>query len=83
MLGCVVDRDAVLRWIEGHRSAERRSLEQMKQDGPMAPELAFEAAMEMCDLAAFDEHDPVRDREIAEARMLWTKLKKPWVARRA
>jgi hypothetical protein len=55
----------------------------MKQEGPMAPELSFDAAMEMCDLATFDEHDPVHDREIAEARMLWMKLKQRWVARRA
>jgi hypothetical protein len=55
----------------------------MKREGPMSPELSFEAAMEMCDLAVVSEHDPVRDREIAEARSLWMKLKKPWVARRA
>jgi hypothetical protein len=29
------------------------------------------------------KQDPVRDREIAEARALWTKLKKPWVAKPA
>jgi hypothetical protein len=55
----------------------------MKREGPMSPELSFEAAMEMCDLAVVSEHDPVRDREIAEARSLWMKLNKPWVARRA
>jgi hypothetical protein len=55
----------------------------MKQEGPMAAECSFEAAMEMCDLATVPEHDPVRDREIAEARLIWAKLKKPWVAKRA
>ncbi len=54
----------------------------MRQEGAMSPELSFEAAMEMCDLAAIMEHDPVRDREIAEARRLWAKLKMPWAARR-
>lgn len=49
----------------------------------MTPEHAFEAAMEMCDLAAVVEHDPVRDREIEQARALWTKLKRPWAAKRA
>lgn len=49
----------------------------------MASERAFVAAMEMCDLAAIPAHDPVRDREIEEARALWTKLKKPWAAKRA
>jgi hypothetical protein len=78
-----VDRDVVRCWIAGHRSAERRSFELMTHEGPMAPERAFEAAMEMCDLAAVPEHDPVRDREIAEARALWMKLKKPWAAKRA
>jgi hypothetical protein len=55
----------------------------MKQEGPMTSELAFEAAMELCDLAAIPEHDPVRDREIADARALWAKLKKPWAAKLA
>jgi hypothetical protein len=41
----------------------------------MSPEASFRAAMELCDLATLIEHDPVRDREIAEARRLWTKLK--------
>jgi hypothetical protein len=55
----------------------------MKQEGPMSSELSFEAAMELCGLATVIEHDPVRDREIAEARTLWMRLKKPWVAKRA
>lgn len=58
-------------------------MELMKQEGPMASERSFEAAMEMCDLATIVEHDVVRDREIAEARALWTKLKKPWAAKPA
>lgn len=75
--------EAVRRWIAGHRAAERRSLELMRHEGPMSPELSFRAAMELCDLAPPMEPDPVRDREIEQARRLWTKLKKPWVARRA
>jgi hypothetical protein len=55
----------------------------MKQEGPMAPDRSFEAAMEMCDLATFPDHDRVRDREIAATRVLWAKLKKPWVAKPA
>ena len=46
-------------------------------------EASFRDAMELCDLATLMEQDPVRDREIAEARRLWAKLKKPWVARLA
>lgn len=49
----------------------------------MSPESSFRAAMELCDLATPLELDPVRDREIAEVRRRWAKLKKPWVARRA
>jgi hypothetical protein len=49
----------------------------------MSPDASFRAAMELCALATFSEHDPVRDREVAEARKLWTKLKKPWVVRPA
>lgn len=66
-----------------HRVAERRALELMKQEGPMTSELAFEAAMELCDLATIPEHDPVRDREIADARALWAKLKQSWAAKLA
>jgi hypothetical protein len=76
-----VERRTVLRWIAGHRAAERRSLELMRQEGPLSPEASFRAAMELCDLATWAEHDPVRDREVAEARRLWVKLKKPWAAR--
>jgi hypothetical protein len=49
----------------------------------MASERSFQAAMELCDLATIPEHDPVRDQEIAQARALWTKLKKRWVAKSA
>ena len=63
--------------------AERRSLELMHEEGPASPESSFRAAMELCDLATWTENDPVRDREVAEARRLWVKLKKPWVARLA
>jgi len=55
----------------------------MQQEGPMSSESSFRAAMELCDLAPLMEQDPVRDREIAEARRLWANLKKPWVARLA
>lgn len=78
-----MDREAARRWIAGHRAAERRSLELMRHEGPMSSESSFQAAMELCDLAMPTAHDPVRDREIAEARRLWAKLKKPWVARLA
>jgi hypothetical protein len=55
----------------------------MQQEGPASPDASFRAAMELCDLAPCMDDDPVRDREIAEARRLWAKLKKPWVARLA
>jgi hypothetical protein len=55
----------------------------MHEEGPASPESSFRAAMELCDLATWTENDPVRDREVAEARRLWVKLKKPWVARLA
>jgi hypothetical protein len=78
-----MERETIRRWVAGHRAAERRSLELMRQEGPVSSEASFQAAMELCDLATWVEHDPVRDREVAEARRLWTKLKKPWVARLA
>jgi hypothetical protein len=49
----------------------------------MSPERSFHAAMELCELAPPVGPDPVRDREIEQARRLWAKLKKPWAARRA
>jgi hypothetical protein len=55
----------------------------MRQEGLPSSQASFEAAMELCDPAMWTEHDPVRDREIAAARRLWTKLKTPWVASRA
>jgi hypothetical protein len=78
-----VERDAVRRWINGHRAAERRSLELMRREGPMSSEASFLAAMELCDLAAPVDSDPVHDREVEQTRALWAKLKKPWVARHA
>jgi len=57
-----MEQDVVRRWIAGHRAAERRSLELMRDEGPISPELSFRAAMELCDLAAPMEPDPVRDR---------------------
>ena len=53
----------------------------MRDEGPMSAEGSFGAAMELCDLVTAERDDPVRDREVAEARRLWTKLKRPWVAR--
>lgn len=78
-----MDQEVVRRWIAGHRAAERRSFELMRDEGPLSPESSFHAAMELCDLALPMEPDPVRDREIKQARRLWAKLKKLWVARRA
>jgi hypothetical protein len=79
----VVDREVIRGWIAGHRAAERRSLELMRREGPMSPERSFHAAMELCELAPPVGPDPVRDREIEQARRLWAKLKKPWAARHA
>ena len=49
----------------------------------MSPDASFTAAMELCDLAQVMDPDPVRDREVAEARRLWVKLKQPWAAKLA
>lgn len=78
-----MERDAVRRWINGHRAAEQRNLELMQREGPMSSEASFLAAMELCDLAAPVDSDPVRDREIERTRTLWAKLKKSWAARSA
>ena len=55
----------------------------MQLEGPMSSEAAFLTAMELCDLAAPLDSDPVRDREIEQTRRLWVKLKKSWAARHA
>lgn len=78
MLRWAVDNEAVRRWIAGQRAAEQRSFERMRTEGPMSPQDSFAAAMELCALAEVPDRDPVRDREIAEARALWAKLKRKW-----
>jgi hypothetical protein len=55
----------------------------MQREGPMSSESSFLAAMELCDLAAPVDSDPVHDREVEQTRALGAKLKKPWVARHA
>ena len=55
----------------------------MQREGAMSPEQAFDAAMELCDLAPPMSSDPVRDREVVAARRLWTKLKQGWRAKHA
>jgi hypothetical protein len=67
--------------IAGHEAAHRRSLELMRAEGPMSSEASFAAATELCELAPILEHDPVRERERAETRRLWAKLKQPWAAK--
>lgn len=78
----MVERHDVRRWIAGHQAAERRSFDVRRREGPMSPEQSFDAAMELCELAGPEESDLVRDREVEQARRLWTKLKRPWAARR-
>ena len=78
-----MDNEAVRRWIAGQRAAEQRSFQRMQAQGPMTPEDSFAAAMELCSLAVVPDRDPVRDREIADARAVWAKLKRKWAASHA
>jgi hypothetical protein len=78
-----MDRQAVRRWLDGHRAAEQRQLELKRREGVPTPSVSFAAALELFQLADMTKNDPVRRRELAEVRSLWARLKRPWVARRA
>jgi hypothetical protein len=75
-----VDRAFAKRWLAGHQAAARRALEEMREQGPPAPDISFAQAMELLDLAPDD--DPFREADAAIARAVWVKLR-AWAASHA
>lgn len=71
------------RYLAGHQAAARRQLELLHEEGPMAPADAFAAALELLELVDGTTPDPSRERQAAEVRALWTRIKQPWAARRS
>jgi len=78
-----MDRHAVRRWLDGHRAAERRQLELKRREGVPPASESFAAALELFDLADVAGDDPVRQRELVEARSIWARLKRPWAEKHA
>jgi hypothetical protein len=78
-----MERDAVRRWFDGHRAAERRQSELRRQEGVPPASESFAAALELLELAEPTRDDPVRDRELTEVRRMWARLKRPWAEKHA
>ena len=75
-----MDASLVKRWAAGHRAAARRALEVMRDEGPASPEVSFEKAMDLIDLAS-KTSDEFREQDIEHARASWAKLR-AWAASR-
>lgn len=74
-----MDRALAKRWLAGHAAAGQRALEVMRAEGPPTSEVSFARSMELLDLAPSD--DPFRERDAAQARAAWVKLR-AWAASR-
>lgn len=75
-----MDPSLARRWLAGHQAAGRRVLDEMRIEGPLAPDVSFAQAMELLELAP--ETDPFREADSARARAAWVKLR-AWAASRA
>jgi hypothetical protein len=75
-----VDPVLARRWLAGHEAAGRRVLDEMRNAGPLAPDVSFAQAMELLELAP--ETDAFREADSARARAAWVKLR-AWAAKRA
>ncbi len=65
--------------VAGWRAAEARAQAE-RRTSPLTPAEALVAAEEIRALnpAAFQGEDPVREREVAEARRAWARVRKQW-----
>jgi thymidylate kinase len=71
------------RWFAGHEEAARKERELLRQEVPR-PEWSLSLALSI--IAAAEragttgrQADPVREREIAEVRMTWQRLRERWL----
>ena len=67
----------IRRRVEGWRAAERREHVVHAEQGPMAADVALDAAIELADLfpSVAMAVDPTRARGVAHARAAWRKLR--------
>jgi hypothetical protein len=66
------------RRVAGYRAAAERDRE-LQRDAPVDPELAFQQALELCELAGDSltaPPDAVRLREVSDARAAWARVRK-------
>ena len=67
----------IRRRVAGWRAAEARERQVRRTETVLDPTAALDLSEELCDLdpALFREEDPVRKREVSEARAAWAKLR--------
>lgn len=67
----------IRRRIAGWRAAEARERQVRRAEPVLDPTTALDLSEELCELdpALFREEDPVRTREVSEARAAWAKLR--------
>lgn len=70
-------REDLRRRVLGWRAAEATEQQVRRAEGPLAPGESLAWAEELCALnqEAFSQPDSVREREVAEARRAWDKLR--------
>jgi len=67
------------RRVRGWRAAEVRERQLRAIEGAVAPEAALEAALELCELLPDQTaSDPLREREVEQARSAWRRLRDGW-----
>jgi hypothetical protein len=75
--------DDIRRWADDYRAAAARERAELR-NRPLSPSDAFEAALSLLALyeklhgSPFERIDPVSEREDAEAREAWAKLRARW-----
>lgn len=67
----------IRRRVAGWRAAEVRERHVRRAEAPLDATTALELSEELCDLDPdlFRKEDPVRKREVGEARAAWAKLR--------
>jgi hypothetical protein len=70
-------REDLRRRVLGWQAAEAAEREIRRAEGPLSPSESLAWAEALCALnpAAMSKPDPVREREVAEARAAWDKLR--------
>ena len=70
-------REEIRRRVLGWRAAEAMEQEVRRAEGPLSPRESLAWAEELCALnpETFGQPDAVREREVAEARGAWDKLR--------